>query len=538
MPRRMFAGDCRSPLFPFFALTFVACTAISCIGSNRNGAPRDTGGAPGAGGRGAGGASGTGGVTTTGMGGATGSGGEGGSIDGGPGGSGGAVVPPDAVHVWLTTPDLRSKLTRQADIIPTGSGTANVTFDESDRRQTLDGFGAAFTDTSAWLLQTQLSVANRDKVMSDLFSRPSGIGLSFMRVPMGSSDFTQCSCTYSYDDGAADPVLGRFSTAHDDAYIIPVLKRAQMINPQMKLFANPWSAPAWMKTNNSMLGVNGGALRSDALEPLAQYFVRFLQDYKAKGVAVWGITPQNEPTNQPSSYSAMLLPAGVETQWIANNLVPALNAAGLTDVKILGGDDTGVNPQYATTLFANATATNALYATAWHCYVGDLTAMTSIHNAHPEKPLYLTECSTGPTGIAGDATERTLVSTNNWASGVVLWNLALDQNGGPKMGVGCEGCTGLVTIDTRTGEYAYTINYYELGQFSKFVAPGAQQLAYTDGAGIWAQAYRNPDGTIAVVAYNRGSSAAAFTVAWKGQGVFSYTAPAGATVTFTNVAAL
>jgi glucosylceramidase len=441
------------------------------------------------------------------------------------------------VHVWLTTPDLLNKLTRQADIMPTGSGTANVTFNESDRRQTLDGFGAAFTDTSVWLIQTQLSAANRDKVMSDLFSRPSGIGLSFMRLPMGSSDFTQCSCTYSYDDGAADPTLSRFSTERDDAYIIPVLKQAQTINPQMKLFANPWSAPSWMKTNNSMLGVNGGALRGDVFEPFAQYFVRFLQEYKAKGVAVWGITPQNEPTNQPPSYSAMLFSANDETQWIANNLVPALRAGGLIDVKILGGDDTGVNPQYASTLFANATTANALYATAWHCYVGDLTAMTAIHNAHPDKPLYMTECSTGPTGIAGDATERTLVSTNNWASGVVLWNLALDQNGGPKMGVGCEGCTGLVSIDSQTGQYSYTINFYELGQFSKFVAPGAQRLAHTDGAGIWAQAYRNPDGTIAVVAYNRGSSALTFTVAWKRQGLFSYTAPAGATVTFTDVPA-
>ena len=450
-------------------------------------------------------------------------------------GAGGAVAPgvDGGVHVWLTTPDLRYKLTQQPDVLPTGSGAADVTFDDTAPRQTIDGFGAAFTDTSASLIWKSLGAADRDKVMSDLFSRPSGIGLSFMRVPMGSSDFTACSCTYSYDDGASDPTLARFSTAHDDAYIIPVIRQAQAINPQMKLFANPWSPPAWMKTNDSMLGIDGGALRSDGFDPLARYFVHFLQDYKAKGVSVWGITPQNEPTISPPTYSAMLLSASDEARFIADNLAPALASAGLTDVKILGGDDTGASRAYATTLFANPPTAAALSATAWHCYQG-LDDMNAIHGDHPEKPLYVTECSTGPTGIAGDTTKQVLTSTNLWASGVALWNLALDENGGPKMGVGCEGCTGLVTINSDTGQYSYTINYYELGQFSKFVVPGAQQVAHTDGNGVSAQAYLNPDGSDVLVVTNTANAPATFSVAWKGQGNFEYTLSSGATATFTN----
>lgn len=442
------------------------------------------------------------------------------------------------VHVWLTTRDLINRVSPQQDVIPSGAASSwNVGFDDTVARQTIDGFGAAFTDTSASLIANRLTAADREKVMSDLFSRPGGLGLSLMRVPMGSSDFTVCSCTYSYDDGAADPTLARFSTAHDDPYIIPVVKQAQAINPAMKLFANPWSAPAWMKTNDSMLGVDGGALRSDVFQPFAQYFVRFLQDYRAKGVDIWGITPQNEPTNQPPSYSAMLLSGDAEATFIANDLVPALDAAGLGDTKILGGDDIGPNRSYANALFANATTASAMYATAWHCYLG-LDGLSPIHDDHPEKPLYMSECSTGPTGIAGDATEQTLISLNGWASGVVLWNLALDQNGGPKMGVGCEGCTGLVTIDSNTGQYDYTINYYELGQFSKFIAPGAERVSSTDGGGIWAQAARNSDGSDVLVAYNTADATATFTVNWNGRGTFPYTLPGHATVTFANARSL
>ncbi|MDX5571048.1 glucosylceramidase, partial [Streptomyces sp. ID05-04B] len=151
--------------------------------------------------------------------------------------------------------------------------------DDTQSFQTIDGFGAAFTDTSAYLLQNRLSAATRDRVMRDLFTRGPGIGLSLMRTPMGSSDYTATPAgspgTYSYDDngGVADPTLANFSTAHDDAYVIPVIKQAQALNPSMKLFANNWSPPAWMKTTNTMLGTNNGTLRSDMYGPLAQYYV-------------------------------------------------------------------------------------------------------------------------------------------------------------------------------------------------------------------------------------------------------------------------
>jgi glucosylceramidase len=443
--------------------------------------------------------------------------------------------PGPTVHVWLTTPDLVNALSRQADVTPAGGGPADVTFDDTVTLQSIDGFGAAFTDTSASLIWGALAESDRDDLMAQLFSRPSGIGLSFMRVPMASSDFTACGCTYSYDDGDAsgdpDPTLSGFSTAHDDVNIVPMILQAQAINPQMKLFANPWSPPAWMKTNGSMLGGGDGALRDDAHGALAQYFVHFLQEYQAKGVSVWAVTPQNEPSFAPSSYSGMLLPAADEAQLIAVDLAPALSAAGLSNVKILGGDDIGASRDFATALYAGAG--EELYGTAWHCYQG-LDDMTLIHSDQPSRPLYMTECSTGPAGIAGDATQQILASTANWASGAVLWNLALDQDGGPKMGDGCVGCSGLATIDTTTGQVQLTLNYYELGQFSKFVVPGAVRLGSSAGNGVLAQAFRNPDETDTLVVFNPGGLPARFSVDWTGQGMLAATLPAGATVTFTT----
>jgi glucosylceramidase len=446
------------------------------------------------------------------------------------------------IGVTLTTADLQQALTPQPSVTlgPVSSGTVNLRVDNAQTYQAIDGFGASFTDTSAYLLQNKLSAATRDRVMRDLFARGTGIGLSLMRVPMGSSDYTATPPskpgTYSYDDnrGVADPTLANFSTAHDDAYIIPIIKQAQALNPAMKLFANNWSPPAWMKTSNTMLGAGNGTLKSDMYGPLAQYYVKFLREYKAKGVNVWGITPQNEPTISPSTYSAMLWPASDEANFIANHLAPALKQARLNATKILGGDADSVNVNYANTLLNNQAARDAMYGTAWHCYLNDLRNLTPIHNAATGKKLYESECSTGP-GIAPmNPAQLALESTFDWANGVLLWNLALDTNGGPKMGVGCTNCTGLVTIDQATGTATYTSNYYMLGQFSKFIDPGATRIGYSDGGSVWAQAYRNPDGTEVLVAHNNNSAATTFTTTWNAAGSFSYTLPAKATVTFTK----
>src|SRR5260370_4003637 len=185
----------------------------------------------------------------------------------------------------------------------------------------MDGFGAAVTDCSAWLISNKMSSSQRTTLMQKLFDPNQGIGISFVRIPMGASDFS-VNGPYSYDDlplGQTDPTLANFSIKHDTAYILPILQQALSLNPSLKFMANPWSPPAWMKTNGSMLGVNKGqigTLISSDYGPLAQYFVKFIQAYQAQGIPIYAITPQNDPLYTPGSYPDMLRAARLESNLV------------------------------------------------------------------------------------------------------------------------------------------------------------------------------------------------------------------------------
>ncbi len=442
------------------------------------------------------------------------------------------------VGVWLTTTDGQNTITPQSDVnFAPDSGTSDRTIDVNDGQQyqQMLGFGAAITDTSAYLIANKMNATQRNAAMRALFDANNGIGVSFVRIPMGSSDFTatpaNAPATYSYDDqpaGQTDPTLANFSINHDLPYIIPTLKQALQTNPSLTFMANPWSAPAWMKSNTSMIG--GGTLNPSAFEPFAQYFVKFIQAYQAQGVPILAITPNNEP-GVASNYSSMIFPAGDETNFIKNNLGPALANANLGS-KIWAYDWNWDNTDYASTVLNDASASSYVDGIAWHCYAGIAAAMTTVHNAFPAKNQYETECSTGPTGIAGNAIDVAMRSTQNYARTVELWNLALDTNGGPKMGTGCEGCTGLVTIDQATGNFSYTPNYYQLGQFSKFVPPGAYHIGSNSYGDLEDVAFKNPDGAKVVVVHNNASSPTTFKVRWDGAQSFTYTVPAGGIVTF------
>jgi len=452
-----------------------------------------------------------------------------------------------SVSVWLTTTDGQNTITPQNGLAFTaGAGTApsTVTVNENQQFQQMTGFGAAMTDTSAYLIGTKMTAAQRNAVMTALFDPTNGIGLSFVRIPMGSSDYTatpaNAPAPYSYDDQAAgqtDPNLTNFSITHDLNYIIPTLKQALQINPKLTYMANPWSPPAWMKSNGSM--INGGNLNASAYAPLAQYFVKFIQSYQGQGLPITLITPQNEPT-YATNYSSMTLSATEEAAFIKNNLGPALVNAGLA-TKILAWDS-NAETTYPETVLNDTGANPFVSGIGWHCYGGNLQVMTTIHNAYPTKDAYETECSTGPTGIAPySAIDVALTSTQNWAKGAELWNIAVDASndgnggGGPKMGTGCTGCTGLVTIDQATGKAVFTQNYYQLGQVSKFVVPGAYHIASSTGDGnLNTAAFKNPDGSKVVVVHNTSSTTSdTFNVNWNGTQSFAYTLPAGGIATFT-----
>jgi len=445
--------------------------------------------------------------------------------------------------MWLTTLDGQNKLTAQEPIVLQSeraspvSGTL-ITVDPAQHFQRITGFGAALTDSSAYLL-SQLSPDQRQAAMHELFDPQQGIGLSQVRIPMGSSDYTATPpdhpAPYSYDDlppGETDPSLAHFSIAHDRAYILPLLLEAKRINPQIATIAAPWSPPAWMKTNGSMIN---GSVREDSYGALAQYFVHFLQQYRLAGISIDAITPQNEPGEINHDFPSVDMSASQEASFITQYLGPALAEAGLY-TKIFGLDYQWQNFQDADAILRNQAARSYLAGIAWHCYAGDPAVMDKVHAAYPSLEQEETECSTGPHGIAPLSTfENTLQSMQHWASSALLWNIALDPAGGPKIGRGCEGCVGLMTIDAKQDRAQFTDEAIQLGHFSKFVHHGALHIAASsvDPHGIEYVAFQNPDRTLAIVVRNSSSQAQTLTVQTPDQTSFTTSLPAGAIATYT-----
>ena len=444
------------------------------------------------------------------------------------------------IRVWLTTSDGHNKLSRQQDIrldAGTGNTQSEIDVEEQQPLQQMAGFGAAMTDSSAWLVGTKMTSMQRNAVMQALFDPVKGIGISFVRVPMGASDYV-VSRPYTYDDrpaGQQDLALQHFSLQHDMAYIIPLLRQAQQMNPPLKYLANPWSPPAWMKSTGSLLGVvNGsvGQLKQEAYGPLSHYFVKFIQGYGEQGIPIYAITAQNEPLYAPPTYAGMYFPAADEGRFIKNYLGPALAAAHLT-TKILVYDYPWVDLNYPRLLLDDPGVSRYVAGISWHCYMGDPSVMTLMHRIFPSQAQFETECSTGPSGSIYPAVDLAIRSTQAWASSVVLWNLVLDTHGGPKMGHGCDGCNGLVTVDQATGNYTFTANYYQLGHISKFVVPGAYHITSSSNTLPLLQvAFKNPDGSIALVVHNTSSSHISFQVRRSDGQSFRYTLAAGSIASF------
>ena len=443
------------------------------------------------------------------------------------------------VQVWLTDLATANRLSPQPGFAfqRAGSpGASTVAVDDRRTYQSMIGFGASLTDSSATLIANSLTASQRAALMTELFDPQNGIGLDMLRQPMGASDFSSIG-NYSYDDqpaGGSDPTLASFSIAHDLVAIVPLLQQARALNPQLTLVASPWSPPGWMKTSDSMIG---GTLKPEDFSVLAQYFARFLQAYDAAGVPVNYVTPQNEPLYIPGTYPGMGMVPADQLTFIRDYLQPAIAGTGL-DAKILTYDHNWEAPGYPETVFSDPAAAAATPGTAWHCYAGDVAAQTAVHNAYPNEDTHLTECSggewQGTDQQAFDATMGLLInSPRNYSRDVVLWNLALDQDNGPTNN-GCLTCRGVVTIaNDGSGTVTKNVDYYALGQLSKFVLPGAVHLGSTslaDGS-IEDVAFRNPDGSTVLVAHNTRATARTFQVLW-GDSAFSYTLGAGAAATF------
>ncbi len=477
------------------------------------------------------------------------------------GASASAGPAPVTAHVWVTTPDGTDKLTALA---PATFGSAmpsapTIVVDPTLTYQRMQGFGGSITDSAATVLY-RLSPAARTATMRSLFDPVTGDGLDYLRQPIGASDFV-ATADYTYDDlpaGQSDFAQQHFSIAHDQAQILPLLRQAKALNPHLQIIASPWSPPAWMKTNGSLIG---GRLIDDPriYRSYALYLLKFVQAYRANGVTVNAITVQNEPQNRtPSGYPGTDMPSAQEEK-VISDLGPMLRAAGLgtqifaydhnwtehpNDVAATPPDETADINAYPQNVL-NSPAAKYVAGVAYHCYFGDPSAMTTLHNQFPDAAIYFTECSgsqsADPANTFSDTLKwhaRNLIigSPRNWAETVINWNLALDPSGGPHVG-GCATCTPIVTVGpgdtvTRNAEY------YTLGHLARFVAPGAVRIASTSfGTTGWNGqvmdvAFRNPDGSTVLVAHNENDNPSTFGVK-EGDQAFSYTLPGGALATFT-----
>lgn len=439
------------------------------------------------------------------------------------------------VQMWLTTADGSRKLARQADI-SFAKPHAKTVFDvdAAQRYQRIAGFGAAMTDASAYLIRHRLNEGARNALLSELFEPKTGIGFSVVRIPVGASDFSLSH--YTYDDmpvGERDPLLHRFSLSPAETDALPLLRQVQILNSNLKIVAAPWSAPAWMKTNGNLIQ---GALRTDAFEVYAAYLDRYLSAMRQAGAPVWALSVQNEPDFEPKDYPGMRVSAQDRARLIGDHLGP-LMAKNHPDTRILEWDHNWDKPEQPSAVLADTHANRYISSVAWHCYNGDVSAMAGVHDVHPDKETYLTECSGGEWAADWGGNliwmSRNLVidALRYWASGVTLWNLALDENHGPHTG-GCEDCRGVVTIDSRTGIVTRNIEYYVLAHASRFVHPGAIRVeSGAPQAGLDQVAFLNPDGSFAMIVLNSGSASQGFAVR-QGPRSFSVTLPGGALASF------
>jgi glucosylceramidase len=424
-----------------------------------------------------------------------------------------ATVPtpaPAGAEVWLTTADGTQKLAPQPALVAAGTalGDEAATIDSSSRFQQIQGFGAAMTDASAELF-SRLPEDKRRAIMAELFGRQDGgLGLSFTRLTVGASDFSITH--YSYDDppgNVPDPELKYFSIEPARQYVLPRVREALAINPDLKVMISPWSPPAWMKTTHSLIQ---GQLLPQYYPAFAQYLARTVEAFGREGVPVSMLTIQNEPDFEPDSYPGMRVNPPQRAEIIGRYVGPTFKAGGLK-TQILDYDHNWDNPEQPWVVLSDPVARKYISGVAWHCYEGDVPAQSQVHDAFPDKDVWFTECSGGGWQpkfgeTLGWMTDKLIIgAANNWSRGALLWNLALDPAHGPHKG-GCGDCRGVVTIDPATGAITRNVEYYVLGHASRFLLPGAYRIGLVKrGDGVEAAAFLNPDGSrVAILHRNSG----------------------------------
>jgi glucosylceramidase len=446
------------------------------------------------------------------------------------------VVPPvtatNDMDCWLTKSDqtmLLQKQTAVLSFVTTANSNVNIEVDSAQRYQAVEGFGYTLTGGSAYVIN-RMEAAAKAALLQELFGTSSGIGVNYLRISIGASDLN--AITFTYDDvpaGQTDMNLAAFSLNPDKTDLIPLLKEILAINPNIKILATPWSAPVWMKDNNSF---KGGSLVPANYNVYAQYFVKYIQQMKLEGITIDAVTPQNEPLN-PNNNPSLVMTALQQADFIKSTLGPAFQTAGIT-AKIIAYDHNCDVPDYPLTVLRDAQANPFVSGSAFHLYAGDISALSTVHNAYPDKSLYFTEQYTASTGdFGGDLkwhVKNVLIgSMRNWSRTALEWNLANDGNYGPHTDGGCTTCKGALTI---TGSsVSRNVAYYIIAHAAKFVPFGSVRIASTVSGNLQTVAFQTPDNKKILIAENDGASAISFNIKYNGKWVATQLA-AGAVATY------
>lgn len=426
-------------------------------------------------------------------------------------------------EAWLTDPANAVFFSRQMpytlrpDASAVASGLPMIRVDAAKRYQSMDGFGYSFTGGSATHLM-KMSAPARTALLRELFGTEGNhIGTSYLRLTIGASDLN--AYVFSYNDlpaGQTDTALRHFDLGPDKKDVIPVLKEILKVNPRIRFMGSPWSPPVWMKTNGD---TRGGSLKPEYYPAYAKYFVKYIRAMQKEGIVIDAVTVQNEPLH-PGNNPSLLMPADEQAVFVRDHLGPAFRKAGIK-TKIIIYDHNADKPEYPVSILNDAGARKYIDGSAFHLYGGKISALSTVHDAHPDKNLYFTEQWVGgPGDMRGDIswhTEQLIIgASRNWSKTVLEWNLSSDPQYQPHTDRGgCDRCLGAVTIDV--DKVTRNPAYYIIAHAAKWVRPGSVRVATGVPEGLPNVAFITPAGRTVLIVLNTAKQKQVFHIGDKGR---------------------
>ena len=429
------------------------------------------------------------------------------------------------VTVYTTADSTKLRLTQTDKLVFVASKQPleteiSVFVEPTKTFQTLLGIGGAITDASAEVF-AKLSKEKQQQFLNAYYDKEKGIGYSLLRTTIHSSDFSSGSYTYIKEGDAS---LSTFTIDHDRQYRLPLLKEAiKTAGGKIVLYVSPWSPPAFMKSNGSML--KGGTLMAQYYQAWANYYAKFIKAYEKEGIPIWGLTIQNEPM-ATQTWESCVYSAEAERDFLKNYLGPTIKREGLGDKKIIVWDhNRDLMNQRANTIFSDPEASKYAWGMGFHWYetwAGGMPMFDNVrivHEAYPTKNLLFTEgcverfdAKKYQFWANGERYGTSIINDfNNGTVGWTDWNILLDQNGGPNH-VG-NFCFAPIHMDTNSGELIYTPSYYYIGHFSKFIRPDAKRVSTAvSRSSLISTSFLNKDGKMVTVVMNQSNKSVTYNL--------------------------